>query len=1330
MKRLFLVIIVCFVGFMRVKSENIQFYDSKQLTCDLITSICQDKDGFIWIGTDYGLNRFNGIQFTHYYNNPGDSTSLLDNSVRVLKVDSEGVLWVGSVSGLQYYVPEENAFRCVEFDGVALLHVKGITQMRSGDIWIASSGQGLFCIRKGEKKARQITNIPGTSGYLHYGSVYEDREGIIWIGIDDVGLLRYNPITQKTSMYKRTDLKGGSTISGMSEDLSGNFLVTTTTAAYHYNRSNEQFTEIAHEESWLPMRSILTSTDGTCYMTTYGKGLKVLQPDLSTLRSESVVLPAFELSNEKIPAIYEDKDRNLWLGCYHKGVVMVSKEPTSFQFWSIPHRELPTAGVITTLGKDSHENTIGGIENCGIFKVNSKGEIVQQMFEGKTFSSVYKDYKGNIWYGGRFGGSYMEDIKGNISLLFPDLKLKDIKKITGDEEDNLYISVYGSGFFQYHIPTRTITDYQSSSSKLKNNWVNSFLYSSKNLLWIGHCYGIDCLDPQTKKFKPRSDKFANFITYALLEDVKGNIWGGTNKGLICYNPQNGTFKQYDMEDGLSNNLVYGLAEDERGNIWCSTLKGINQIDVKENRIASYYSERGLVDNEYIREAYYQSMDGTIYFGGIKGITSFHPDSIVQQKKHLRVTLTNIYLGGQPVTAKQQSGGRSVIDAIVTQAEQIHFAYEDNTFTLEFSTFDYKNAENIFYEYRIKEYGKAWTATLPGVNQITYNHLSPGSYTFEVRACENGQYSPVKVIHVHIAPPWWRSIPAYIFYMLLLVIVFVQIYFMLRRRQQKALNEEKIKLFINLAHEIRSPMTLIVSPLENLLKRDYDQETTKLLRLMHKNANRIINLMNQLLDMRKIEKGQMRIHCAETELVEFIQELVSLFDYQAQKRNINLHFEYEQNELFAWVDRNNFDKVLVNLLTNAFKFTPDQGEIKIGLRERFDERAAGELHHFVEIEITDSGTGIDANKLEKIFERFYQAPNSSHGSLGFGIGLNLCRLIVKLHHGTIKAYNRTDGQGSSFVIRLPFGKEHLKKNELTDADTELKQIVIAPAIDLNFTDEDNEGMVKAGKYHKTNYKIVIVDDDSEIRDFLQAELGQQHKVYVCQNGKEGLQAILKYQPDLVISDVIMPEMDGISLLKALRANSSISHIPVILLTSKTDYQDRMQGLSKGADVFLNKPFNVEELKIHIKRLIEMRLLLKGKFSGAQDQEGKIEIQENKSGDERLMERVMNVMNKYISEPEFNVEMLAREVGLSRVQLHRKLKDITGVPASTFIRNLRMKKAATLLRERKLNISEVANEVGFDNQGNFSTVFKKFYGVAPTEYIESTKNSGSSFENNGD
>ena len=1316
MKRLLLLMIVFFGGIVQVVAENTLFYDSKQLTCDLITSICQDKDGFIWIGTDYGLNKFNGIQFTHYYNNPKDSTSLSDNSVKALMLDNEGTLWVGGIGGLQYYVPEENAFRTIKFEESSSFHIMCITQLRSGEIWVGSSGRGIFRIRKDTGTGEQMTDIPDVSEHAHYGVIYEDRHGSIWIGVNGTGLLRYDPSTRTSKIYTRAVLDGGSTISGMAEDHSGNFLLSTGTTAYYYDRENDRFTKIEHNESWLPARSILVSQKGTRYLATFGKGLKVIQPDLKELRSEVITLPFIDVNNAKIRAIYEDHNQNLWIGCYHRGMVMVSKESTPFHFWSVPTREYPQAGVITALYKDDDGHIVSGVEGEGVFKITSEGNITDHLFSGKTVSSIYKDYSGNLWFGGYYSGLYMQDAKGNVRFMLPEIKLKDIKKITGDDKGNLYLSLFGSGFIRYHLPTQTVTEYQSSSGGLRNNWIYTLLLDSRERLWIGHCNGVDYFDPVTEKFTPvLSQSLGNFITYSLLEDVRGNIWAGTNKGLMCYHPGTKEFHYYDEEDGLSNNFVYGLAEDERGNIWCSTLKGINLIKVAENKIASYYSERGLVDNEYTIGASYQSMNGLIYLGGVKGITTFHPDSVTAQKGKSTVILSNLYLGGEAVTAKSKSGGKPILDTFVTRADKISLAYEDNTFTLEFSTLDYRNSGNIFYEYRIREYEKNWTSTQLGINQITYNHLNSGKYTFEIRACENGQYTPVKVIRIDIAAPWWRSSLAYVCYALILLAVAFQIYLSVRRRHQKEMNEERIKLFINLSHEIRSPMTLIVSPLENLLKRDYDADTMKMLRLMQKNANRIINLMNQLLDMRKIEKGQLNIHCVETDMVDYIKELISLFTYQAEKRNINLCFDYEQEELPAWIDPNNFDKVLVNLLSNAFKYTPDGGEIKISLREKVNELTVGDLQHFIEIEVIDSGSGIDANKLEKIFERFYQIESEHVGS---GIGLSLVQRLVELHHGRIEL-DSEEGKGSTFSVYLPQDINTYKSSELASNDTlnEEGQVYSTNSKEMYFIDTEkveNETIEAGDKKRGT---ILIVEDNNEIRHYLSSGLAELFNTLEAGNGEEALEKLKDNEVDIIVTDVMMPVMDGIKLCKNVKQNIRTCHIPVIILSAKSEVKDQMEGLQMGADDYIPKPFSLAILTTKIQNMMRTRRRMLERYSKS------LEVEPEKitfnAMDEALLKRAVAIVEKNMDNIEFSTDEFAREMNMSRSNLHLKLKAITGESTIDFIRKIRFNEAAKLLKDGRYTIAEVSTMVGFNTPSYFATSFKKYFGCLPTEYIKKIK-----------
>jgi signal transduction histidine kinase/ligand-binding sensor domain-containing protein/DNA-binding response OmpR family regulator len=1304
----------------RILSKDIRHYDSKQLTCDLITSICQDAEGFIWVGTEYGLNKFNGVQFAHYYNDPNDSTSLSSNFIRTLLVDRNGTLWIGGSNGLQYYLPDENTFRQITFENNSVPYITGIAEFNSGEIWVVTSGFGTYRMDMKQKKALMVRHIPELDHYSFYNYVYEDSRGLQWFGISNTGLLQYNPDTRKSKLYPREELSGGSVISGMAEDKQGNLLVSTSTTVFRYDRETGNFRKIDSDESWIPARTILITRNGTIYLATYGRGMKRIGKNLDYIIREDVETPYVNMTTAKIQTIYEDKDQNLWLGCVHKGLLMIPNKVTPFNFWNVPDQQYPDAGIVCNVLKDRNGNLWCSVENAGVFKINGHGNIVEHMLADKTISSIYQDRMGNLWFGSKYsGGVYRLDMKTGKMMNDNILNTArwEYKRIAEDNNGNLYISVFGSGFVRYNPATRMLETFRNTPDKangLSNDWIYDILIDSKGLVWLGHYNGLDCYNPRTGRFTPYMlPNLSKFVTYSLMEDEAGNIWAGTNHGLVYFHRHSKTVEIRSEKDGLSNNLVYGLAKDVHGNIWCSTLKGINLLRVSDKQIISYDMGHGLAGNEYtINAVSFRDDEDMIYFGGVKGITSFHPDSIRFTDTAGHIVLSAMYLNGKSVNTKTRSGDAPVISVELYKAEEIRLSYEDNTFTLEFSTLNFDDPVNTFYEYRLKGLEDKWSVTQPGMNQITYNQLPPGRFIVEARACQSGQYTSVREIGIHIVPPWWRSAGAYVGYVVLLLLGVLQIYLSMKRKHQREINDEKIKLFVNLSHEIRSPMTLIMSPLDSMLRKAYDEDTLRMLRLMKKNADRIMNLMNQLLDIRKMEKGKMSIHCQEVDMVAYIKELMCLFDYQANKRGIRLCFDCLADKLPAWIDPNNFDKVLVNLITNALRYTPDNGIIKILAQEGVNEKFIGDLNHYIEIQILDTGSGIDANKLEKIFERFYTTPSEgTMGSIGFGIGLNLCRLIVKLHHGIITACNREDTEGSCFTIRIPYGNMHLKKSELMESPA---PVSYAAPLETEIADNEDTGDRKAKRRYWKTDKIVIADDDEEILHYLSAELSNHYNIIVCGNGKEALQTILSEKPRLVISDVVMPGMDGYALIKQIKKNANINHIPVILLTSRTESEDRVKGIKYGADAYLNKPFGIDELKAVIANLLEKNLRLKGKFSGADTQEDKIEPIEVKLNDERLMERIMKVVNDQLSNPELNVSLLAKEVGASRVQLHRKLKEMTGVPTATFIRNIRMKQAAVLLKDAKQDVSQVSYAVGFPNQSNFSTAFKKHFGVPPSEY----------------
>ena len=545
--------------------------------------------------------------------------------------------------------------------------------------------------------------------------------------------------------------------------------------------------------------------------------------------------------------------------------------------------------------------------------------------------------------------------------------------------------------------------------------------------------------------------------------------------------------------------------------------------------------------------------------------------------------------------------------------------------------------------------------------------------------------------------------------------------MLEHIHAEQLNEAKLQFFINISHEIRTPMSLIISPLQKLMATDYDTERQQSYNIIYRNAERLLRLVNQLMDIRKIDKGQMQLKFQETDIVSFIQDLHYTFAYQANTKHIKLDFHSEVKELKAWIDPKNFDKVILNILSNAFKFTPENGNIQIRLCTGNDPNAAEKaLSRYFEISIEDDGIGINETELERIFDRFYQIRNSQNNSnIGTGIGLHLTRSLVELHHGSITVENNQGTPGCRFIVRLPLGKEHLKPEDIDNSAVKQDSVHITTALPTPPLIE-----TPPKTHSKSKYRVLIVEDDDEIRRYICQELGRDFHMQECRNGKEAFTYILKKTPDLIISDIMMPEMDGMTLCSKVKQNINTNHIPVILLTAKSREEDNLEGLSIGADAYITKPFSIEILRQSTFNLIKSRERLRNNFQGSQTQKERMQELEIESPDERLLDRIMKVINDNIANPELNVEMVAETVGISRVHLHRKLKELTNQSTRDLIRNLRLKQAATLLAKKRQSINEVAALTGFTNVAYFSTAFKELYGMTPTAYMEQNAASASS------
>lgn len=1326
------------------------FYTTEEhISSSLINDLYQDKKGFIWIATEYGLNQFDGNQFITYKHNENDSTSLCNNYVRTIFEDSQNALWIGTMTGLMHYHRDTDTFSSIPLLREGRLvypHVAQIIERTNGEIWIATSNEGIFKIDKEKSKGQYIATTY-KQNITHVTSILEDNDCQLWLGTETEGIAIYTPETETIKRIRFPQITENN-ISALTKDHKGNIYIGTFTKGLNiYSQKTQQIKQAKYQNRQdLPIKT-LEFSDNKLLIGTDGEGIKVYQENNEAISNLYIDESLINLTNAKVHAIINDKDGNTWLGIFQKGVLFIPGKKNPFQYYGnkLLSQSPIGEGCVMSILQDSRQHIFVGVDNEGIYELDANCNLLKHHVPGTeknsvpaTILSIFEDSDKNLWI-----GSYTRGIARFISSTgkceyIPELTNERVFSITEDNRRNLYISTYGSGFYTYNLDTKKLTNYSSSEGKLNDkneladNWINTLYLDKEGLIWIGHFKGVSCFNPQNQSFiNFTSGNYIvnNNIGYDIIEDHNHTIWMGTANGLYSLDKKTKKIQRYTTSNGLSNEVICGISEDKSGNIWVSTFNGISRYSARQQGFTNYYSGDGLQGSEFTRGAVCQSKDGRIFFGGTNGITSFIPESIINSMITPSVHITAFKLSDKAINQSTLSGGKPIIQTSVTEATNFQLAYGDNTFSISFSTFQYGKTKQTYYRYRIKELDKEWQSTPLGSNYVTYNNLQPGKYTFEVYSITRNNPSETRTLHITITPPWYQSWWAYSIYALLITGVCINIinYIRIRIRRRRdmlelkhaeEMNEAKLQFFINISHEIRTPMTLIINPLEKLIANCKDSEQNKTYLMIYRNGQRILRLINQMMDIRKIEKGQMRLSFRETDMVGFINDLMITFEHTAHQKQIAFSFHHEAPEVKVWIDLNNFDKVLMNLLSNAFKYTPDGGSVAISLATGEDKMAKTALRHYVEIKVTDSGIGLDESQKDFIFERFYQINNGiTHNQGGTGVGLHLTRSLVELHHGTITAENNKEGNGSSFTVRIPLGCDHLTIEEIDHSRETGEDITPQPAppIEESVTLSPEKEEVKK-KRTKTNLNLLIVDDEKEIQDYLKQELADEYRIATSNDGKEAYEYLLNHEIDLVISDVMMDNMDGITLCKKIKQNANINHIPVILLTARNRVEDQIEGLEIGADAYIVKPFNTEVLKSRIASLLANRRILKNKFSGAQQQSDKLQKINLKSADEALIAKIMKVINDNLAEPNLNVEMLAAQVGLSRVHLHRKLKELTNLSTRDFIKNIRMQQASELLKEKKLTVSEVAYAVGYSNLSHFSSTFKEAYGITPKEYMQ--------------
>ena len=1345
---LLLMFIFCLTAQNVMAQRGKLFNSDNQLSSNLATQVFQDSNGFIWIATRNGLNIYDGYNFTVIRKTKEDNRGLSCNYINCITQDAQGHILLGTNNSLLLYNGKSYA-------NIPLLdsknqpvstYVTQVYRLKNNDIAVVTSGYGIMLKKEDAEVCYAMKGEVENLKFIH--KILEDKQERLWIILESGKLYRADKKRKLTKQISGTETLEAQDIQ---QDNKGNiYLATKNDGVYLLKAGSTVFTKIAGIGN-LPIESIYVSRDQRLFIGCDGMGIFVYNPITGFLQNNPLFSREVNLAKSKVTSIIEDFTGNIWVSMLQKGVFMQSQAQYDFNYmgYRLGNRNVIGENSITSLCANQGNQVWVGTDKDGLYLFDLKtGSINSHLLSNTTVLALCKDQKGRTWVGTYTDGIGFIDAGGSFHPFSLGIgNQAGIFDIQEDPQGNVWFATMGEGLFRLS-PDGSIKQWKSqygAGNNLKKNSIpNDYLVKlsiSKDgkRVFVATSVGLACYDQQknswTSTFGGVNCLNKGCFSHCVYADSKNRVWFGTEDGAICYDPKKGFAhpKIYNTELGLSDNSAASIIEDYKGRIWIGTSCGLNQVDTEKGTINKYYSDNGLQSNEFSDAAVCTLWGGKmLVMGGTGGINWFDTDKVKQHPWQAKVTISGLLVGNKPVYQDMESGIYTITDKGVYNSDKFSLSHEDNTFTIQLSTLTYNNVEQISYAYSIN--GEDWRTIQPGINELSFSHMPAGTYKFRVKAICNGYETPVKEFSIIVHPAWYASIWAKFCYLLAFLWLCL-LYIKHRKRKMEdqlvlqqhihaeEMGEAKLKFFMNISHEIRTPLTLILTPLFTLIKEDKDAHRQGIYDMMRKNSERILHLINQMMDLRKIDKGQMVMRMCKTDMVSFISEEYELFRQQAVTKSIDFDYQHDSEELPVWIDRNNFDKVIINILSNAFKFTPTAGHILLSLTH---------TDHHAYISIKDSGIGIPKDKLETIFQRFYQSPNDPNDrNIGTGIGLDLTRSLVELHYGTISARNNEGEKGSKFehgsefIIRIPLGKDHLKPEELIEEEEvkEKENMELAEAEQEEQAAENNDQSAETLNNSDTTpasvkgakAEIVIVEDEEDIQDYLKAQLSSDFKIRTYPNGKVALNEILKNKPDLVISDIMMPEMDGTTLCAKLKSNINTNDVPIILLTAKSREEDQLEGLQTGADAYILKPFNMDILRRNIINLLTVRRTLRNKFTGNESQNHQVEQIEMQTPDDSLMQRVMDVINENINDSDLSVDMIAQKVGISRVHLHRKMKELTNQTPHSFIRNIRLQQAAKLLKDGKQSITDVMYACGFSNSASFSTMFKNLYGCSPREYM---------------
>ncbi len=1339
--------------------QRIRLYNSGQgLPNTQINNVYQDGRGFIWISTENGAAYFDGMRFSSFSHDRNKSGTLAGENVSCVLTDSRGTSWVGTSNGMQRFDYEYNAFRDFQLTaddvGQWKFFINDIAESPDHKRLVAAtSGRGLHVFRMEDYSIDQ--QLTGTlertidNGYV--SKIFFDAKGYLWVFYSQGGLsvLDLSDGAAKKEVAWEEQAAGISKEAMVSaaicDEATGNLILGTFNHGiliYDAARGHIRRAKGASAGKYR-VRALCKSSaqdiflKGDCvWVGTEDSGLQVFNIAQEEIGRAKIQNSPADLDQCKVHSIIEDNQGNVWVGIYQKGLLVLPKSMYGFEYLGFKGREAGSinenTACITSVVRDPGGELWVGTDGAGLFRVKTDGSVesysrTDGILPNNSVMALALDKSGKLWISTYMGG-ITTYTRGEGFREFS--RQGDLKRVVCMEYDRpgdkLYMGTYGQGISVLSLKTGELTRFPSREVA---GWVRSLLLDLSGRLWVGRADGVRCYDTQSRTQLNYNigDMASEAQIFSLYRTDDNTVWIGTSEGLVAFREDAEKPRVYTTADGLAGNTICAMQSGSDGSLWISTVGGLSRLNARRDEIKNYHAYDGLQDNEFRFGASWQDPDGRIFFGGINGLTSFYPH-IVDQREH---PMPKIYFSGfnvfnRRVDYDEALGKNNVLDKHITEATRARLKHSSNVFTIEFAVQEYTNPQKVIYGYRMEGVDNHWHYTDAGHPQATYTNLPNGRYRFHVKASFEGG-SGDDVVHnrmeIRILPPWYKSWWMWLVYIGLLGVCLWMLHDWWMRRRVRAgeraemkRKEMKLRMFTDLSHEIRTPLTLVMTPLKKMREAETDGKTKEMYNLMYRNALRILRIINQLLDMRKVDNNQLKLKFNRTDIVFFVRDIMQSFDHMAMLHNIDFRMVTNRDALEAWVDQGNFDKVLFNIFSNAFKFTPDNGYTLVTLEVHPNHKNSGiasPIAEYMELGIENSGQSIDPEQIDHVFDRFFQIDGSATG--GSGIGLHLAKMIVGLHHGTISAAN-VEG-GVKFTVRIPLGNTHLSASEIA-ADAKHKDLYykvrtqrIEEAEELLSPSLEEEDEQKSSR-RKRN--IVLVDDDAELGHYLRMELAPFYNIELCDSGSEAWKIISTMMPDAVITDLSMPGgWDGLELCRKVKQNPSTNHLPVIVLTSMTDEETEQRCMDCGADRYLKKPISLDLLKGAILQAITTRDTIRSKFqSEITPDYQQVQIS---SPDSKFIAKVIESIRKNLENPEFSVDDLGRDVGMSRVHLNRKLKENINISPSNLIKSIRMKQAAYLLINNKVNISEVAYKVGFSTHSYFSNIFRDYFGMTPKEFV---------------